>query len=72
MATVPQAPVASRGLNQKKRLKVLEQPPSNCALDDDFLHVAGALVDLAHAHVAVDALHREVAHAVAAQGLDGG
>ena len=43
------------------------------ALDDDFLHVAGALINLAHAHVAVDALQREIAHvAVAAQGLNGG
>ena len=43
------------------------------ALDDDLLHVARAFVDLAHAHVAVDAFDREVAHhAVAAQRLDGG
>src|SRR5690606_13786116 len=36
------------------------------------LHVAGALVDLAHAHVPVDALDREVLEiAVAAEGLDG-
>src|SRR3989344_358458 len=43
------------------------------ALDDDLLHVARAFVYLAHTHVAVDALHREVVHhAVAAQRLDGG
>src|SRR4051812_33036755 len=42
-------------------------------LDDDLLHVRCAFVDLADAHVAVDALHRKIVDvAVAAQGLDGG
>src|SRR5688572_13928269 len=41
------------------------------AADQDLLDVAGALVDLADAHVAVDAFHRKVAHvAVAAVDLD--
>src|SRR5450830_1281593 len=44
-----------------------------CPLNDDFLHVGGAFINLAHPHVAVNALDGEVAHiAVAAQGLDGG
>lgn len=44
---------------------------SQAARDDHPLHVAGAFVDLAHAHVAVDALDREVLEvAVTAQGLD--
>src|SRR3990167_9714304 len=42
-------------------------------LNDDLLNVRGAFVDLAHAHVAPDALQRKVVHvAVAAQRLDGG
>ena len=46
--------------------------PSQCALDDDFLHVGGAFVDLARARRGRCA-PREVAHvAVAAQRLDGG
>src|SRR5262249_10296465 len=41
------------------------------APDQDLLHFACAFVDLAHAHVAVDALDREVAHvAVTAEHLD--
>ena len=32
------------------------------ALDDDFLDVAGAFIDLTHTHIAVNALDREVAH----------
>ena len=44
---------------------------SQRAPDQDLLHLGRALVDLAHAHVAVDALHREVADvAVAAEHLD--
>ena len=54
----------------------MQQPGSetlNPPLNNDLLHVARAFVDLADAHVAVDALYGEVAHiAVAAQGLDGG
>jgi hypothetical protein len=42
------------------------------APDQDLLHLGGAFVDLADAHVAVDALDREVADvAVAAEDLDG-
>ena len=43
------------------------------ALDDDFLNIAGAFVDLAHAHVTVNALERKVFDVtVATQRLDGG
>ena len=31
-------------------------------LDDDFLNVAGAFINLAHTHIAVDALDRKVTH----------
>ena len=41
-------------------------------MNDDFLHVAGAFVNLAHAHIAVNSFHRKVAdHTVAAQSLNG-
>src|SRR5262249_51641092 len=44
---------------------------SQCSADEDFLYLARALVNLAHAHVAVDALDRKVARvAVAAEDLD--
>ena len=41
--------------------EVLRHASSQCALDDDFLHVAGALVNLADAHIAVNAFNRKVA-----------
>ena len=58
------------------KVKLPKQTPTGTLrqgpADQDLLHLRGALVDLAHAHVAVDALHREVAHvAVAAVHLDG-
>ena len=44
-------------------------PPPN----QHLLHVARPLINLAHAHIAVNALQGEVVYAgVAAQGLDGG
>ena len=42
-----------------------------CSGDDDFLHVAGALINLADPHIAVDPLHRKIADiTITAQGLD--
>ncbi len=46
--------------------------PGDGPADDRLPHVGRALVDLADAHVAVDAFDREVIEiAVAAEGLDG-
>ena len=42
-------------------------------LNDDFLHIAGAFVNLAHAHITVNSFNRKVTHhTVATQGLNGG
>ncbi len=56
---------------QRRRRRCAAGASGECAADQDLLHVARAFVDLAHAHVAENSFHREVADvAIAAEGLE--